>query len=106
MVGGIDHKPGTKHQGKMTLFWHNHFATEMVLTKHARIAYKHHTLLRENALGNFKTLARAISVDPLMLIYQNGELNRRGAPDENYGRELQELLRSAKKIIPTIPKTM
>lgn len=85
---------------KMTLFWHNHFATEMILTKHARIAYKHHTLLRENALGNFKTLARAISVDPLMLIYQNGELNRRGAPDENYARELQELFTLGKENNP------
>ncbi|MBX3252995.1 MAG: DUF1800 domain-containing protein [Chitinophagaceae bacterium] len=85
---------------KMTLFWHNHFATEMIVTKEARYAYKHHTLLRENALGNFKALAKAITVDPLMLIYQNGAFNRRGAPDENYARELQELFTLGKENNP------
>lgn len=85
---------------KMSMFWHNHFATEMIITKHGRVAYKHHTLLRENALGNFKALARAISIDPLMLIYQNGFLNRKGLPDENYGRELQELFTLGKENNP------
>ncbi|HRQ50239.1 MAG TPA: DUF1800 domain-containing protein, partial [Agriterribacter sp.] len=85
---------------KMTLFWHNHFATEMASTSNARYAYKHHTLLRANALGNFKSLARAISVDPLMLVYQNGEQNRKGVPDENYARELQELFTLGKENDP------
>ncbi|MEN9685038.1 MAG: hypothetical protein RLZZ28_824 [Bacteroidota bacterium] len=76
---------------KMTFFWHNHFATEMDTINNAQFIYKHHSLLRSNALGNFKTLTRAISIDPGMLVYLNGEKNTKQAPDENYGRELQEL---------------
>lgn len=76
---------------KMTLFWHNHFATEMYTVSDARMKYKHHALLRANALGNFKTLVRQVTTDPHMLKYLNGYLNTKTAPDENYGRELQEL---------------
>lgn len=76
---------------KMTLFWHNHFATEISVYQGAQLAYRHYSLLREYALGNFKTLTRAVSVDSAMLRYLNGFLNTKQAPDENYARELQEL---------------
>ena len=76
---------------KMTLFWHNHFSTETNDIGNAQYVYKHHALLRANALGNFKTLVKAITIDPAVLVYLNGQLNTANAPDENYGRELQEL---------------
>lgn len=76
---------------KMTLFWHNHFATETNDIGNAQYVYKHHQLFRTQALGNFKTLTRAITVDPAMLVYLNGQQNTKTAPDENYGREIQEL---------------
>ncbi len=76
---------------KMTMFWHNHFATETTEVNNAQFVYKHHTLLRSNALGNFKSLTKAVTIDPAMLVYLNGQLNTNKAPDENYGRELQEL---------------
>ncbi|MEQ1678032.1 MAG: DUF1800 family protein, partial [Chitinophagaceae bacterium] len=50
-----------------------------------------HDLLRTNILGSFKTLVREVTIDPAMLVHLNGYLNSRQAPDENYGRELQEL---------------
>lgn len=76
---------------KMTLFWANHFGTETITIGTSDFVYKHHALLRQNALGNFKQLVRAVTTDPGMLIYLNGYLNTASAPDENYGRELQEL---------------
>jgi uncharacterized protein (DUF1800 family) len=76
---------------KMNLFWHNHFATESGDIGNPQYLYKHHNTLRTNALGNFKTLTRLITLDPAMLVYLNGQLNTATAPDENYGRELQEL---------------
>jgi len=76
---------------KMTLFWHNHFATESVDIGNAQYLYKHHSLLRKNALGNFKNLVREITTDPAMLVYLNGQNNNKTAPDENYAREIQEL---------------
>jgi len=76
---------------KMTLFWHNHFATETSVVAEPQALYKYYTLLRSNALGNFKSLTRSVTVDVAMLKYLNGFLNTNTAPDENYGRELQEL---------------
>ncbi len=76
---------------KMSMFWHDHFSTESADVSNAQFVYKHHALLRSNSLGNFKTLVRAITVDPAMLVYLNGQVNTAAAPDENYGRELQEL---------------
>ena len=76
---------------KMTLFWHNHFATETSTVSNAQYVFKHHLLLRTYALGNFKALTRAVAIDPAMFVYLNGEKNTNKAPDENFGRELQEL---------------
>ena len=76
---------------KMTLFWHNHFATETNVIGRAIWCYQNNTVLRKNALGNFKQFIKEVTVNTGMLIFQNGYLNTNVAPDENYGRELQEL---------------
>lgn len=76
---------------KMTLFWHDHFSTETNTISDAQFVYNHHKLLRTNAVGNFKSLTREVTIDPGMLVYLNGQYNTVSAPDENYGRELQEL---------------
>ncbi len=78
-------------QEKMVLFWHHHYAVQETEVGYIRFLYRHHDLLRSNALGNVKTLAREVTVDPAMLVHLNGYLNSRQAPDENYARELQEL---------------
>lgn len=74
---------------KMTLFWHNHFVTADI--NDPRYSYKYITLLRSQALGNFKQLTKDITIDPAMLNYLNGRDNTRQAPNENYARELMEL---------------
>jgi len=76
---------------KMTLFWHNHFSTETATYERGTYGYKYNTLLRQSAVGNFKTLVRNMTVNSCMLRYLNGYLNTNTAPDENYARELQEL---------------
>jgi uncharacterized protein (DUF1800 family) len=76
---------------KMVLFWHNHFATETNTVDNPTMIYKHNILLRQYALGNFKAMVRAVTIDAAMLKYLNGNANTKKAPDENYGRELQEL---------------
>jgi uncharacterized protein (DUF1800 family) len=82
------------------LFWHNHFATEANDIPSARYIYRHHDHLRRQCLGNVKALVRAITVDPSMLVYLNGQLNTKTAPDENYARELQELFTLGKENNP------
>lgn len=76
---------------KMVLFWHNHYSTEMATVADPRFSYAYLALLRSNALGNFKDLTTKISIDGAMLRYLNGNTNTKAAPNENYGRELQEL---------------
>ena len=76
---------------KMTLFWHNHFAVETSTVEIVQAMHQYYVLLRENCLGNFKTLATKVTLNPAMLRYLNGYLNSKTAPDENYARELQEL---------------
>jgi uncharacterized protein (DUF1800 family) len=85
---------------KMTLFWHNHFSTESNEVGRAIWAYNNNVLCRQNALGNFKQLIRAMTLDAAMLRYLNGYLNINTAPDENYGRELQELFTLGKENNP------
>jgi uncharacterized protein (DUF1800 family) len=76
---------------KMVLFWHNHFVTEIDTVNDPRYSYRYLDILRRNALGNFKDLVRQITLDGAMLIYLNGNRNTKRSPNENYGRELQEL---------------
>jgi hypothetical protein len=51
----------------------------------------HIDLLRANWRGSFRDLLMKVTADPAMLEFLNGNDNRRGAPNENYGRELMEL---------------
>jgi uncharacterized protein (DUF1800 family) len=76
---------------QMVLFWHNHFSTEANDVGNAQMSYRTNKLFRENAVGNFRDFLFKITLDPGMLKYLNGYLNKATAPDENYARELQEL---------------
>ena len=76
---------------KMTLFWSNYLATQAHTVVDSRYDYKYIALLRSHAMGNFKKLVRGVTTDQAMLLHLNGDLNTATAPNENYGRELQEL---------------
>jgi len=76
---------------KMVLFWHNHFVTAASTVGEPRFSYRYLALLRKNALGNFKELARQVSFDGAMLRYLNGNTNTKTSANENFARELQEL---------------
>ena len=79
---------------KMVLFWHNHFATETNSVDNPTFCYKHNVLLRQYALGNFRELVRAVTQDPAMLKYLNGNASTKKAPDENWQRARLSLYRS------------
>ncbi|GAB3934558.1 DUF1800 domain-containing protein [Larkinella terrae] len=76
---------------KMTLFWSNHFVTNDATVTDYRYTYRYNCLLRQHALGNFKAFTIAITQDPAMLRFLNGNQNVAGTANENYARELQEL---------------
>ena len=86
---GLTMQEGISIREKLTLFWHNHFAINSV--NDPKYLYRYSNLLRQYALGNFRDLTKAITVDPAMLFFLNGNVNRKLAPNENYARELLEL---------------
>jgi uncharacterized protein (DUF1800 family) len=96
-------------QEKMTLFWHNHFATgydkiatALGPTEGARyLAAKPSEdpgrvqgqleMLRDNALGNFRDILLNIAKDAAMLVWLDGRTNTKDQPQENFAREIMEL---------------
>ena len=78
-------------QEKLTLFWHGHFAVANYKVNNARMMHQHIDLLRAHSLGRFDDLLMGVSRDPAMLVWLDGSVNHRNAPNENYGRELLEL---------------
>ena len=77
-------------QERMTLVFHDWFATS-VASVEPRLVLQQNRTLRAGALGSFPKLATAITKDPAMLVWLNGNENAKGAPNENYARELLEL---------------
>jgi uncharacterized protein (DUF1800 family) len=82
---------GRSIREKLVLFWMDHFGNEHGDVGNGNLAYIQLQTIYQNYLGNFKQLVKDITIDPHMLRYLNGYLNTATAPDENYGRELQEL---------------
>jgi uncharacterized protein (DUF1800 family) len=76
---------------RMTVFWHNHFATSYVKVQSAGLMQRQNNLLRTQALGDFRALLQAIGKDPAMLIWLDSTINRKAKPNENYAREVMEL---------------
>jgi len=75
---------------KMTLFWHNHFATSSSKVQDV-LMYNQNLTLRQIALDRFDNILLKVAQDPAMLVWLDGITNVLGKPNENFGRELQEL---------------
>jgi hypothetical protein len=76
---------------KMTLLWHDHFATAYQKVKDTYLLYKQNRFLRRYASDSFAKLAHGIVRDPAMIQYLDNHRNRKHNPNENLGRELLEL---------------
>jgi hypothetical protein len=76
---------------RMTLFWHNHFATSNAKVANTALMQRQNDLFRAEALGSFPALLAAIGKDPAMLIWLDSTANRKAHPNENYAREVMEL---------------
>lgn len=82
---------GAPLRERMTLLWHDHFATSYAKVGDVRLMHRQNETLRELALGDFRELLHAVARDPAMLVWLDGDDNRAGAPNENFARELMEL---------------
>jgi uncharacterized protein (DUF1800 family) len=82
---------------RLTFFWHRHWANSREQVSPPQLMITQNSLFRSysdfsaNPKANFHDLAYAVTIDPSMLRYLTGESNVKGAPNENYARELMEL---------------
>ncbi|MFQ5731603.1 MAG: DUF1800 family protein, partial [Planctomycetaceae bacterium] len=76
---------------RLTLFWHDHFATSVAKVKRMELMFGQNRLLRRHALTKFGPFLKAIGRDPAMVLWLDSNSNVQGKPNENYGRELLEL---------------
>ena len=76
---------------KMALFWHGHFATHEDKVRDHRKMLKQVELLQSQGLGNFRELMIAVAQDPAMLAFLDAGVNVKGAPNENFAREILEM---------------
>jgi uncharacterized protein (DUF1800 family) len=75
---------------KITLVWHNHFATAVSKAPPEMMA-EQIDLFRLQGLGNFRTLLASVTRDPAMLVWLDDRYNTKQHPNENYAREVMEL---------------
>lgn len=76
---------------RMTWFWHGHLTSSLAKAGSALMVFNQNQLIRKFALGNFRELMKAITVDAAMLLWLDGSWSTAEAPNENYARELLEL---------------
>ena len=82
---------GRPLQEKIALFWHGVFATGLAKVLHEKTMLNQIDLFREQGLGNFRELLIGLAKDPAMIFWLDNNFNHKGAPNENWGRELLEL---------------
>ena len=76
---------------RMTLVWHDWFATSQDEVGESRLMIGQNNLFRRRALSSFENLVLDVTKDPAMLLWLSGSGSTKDAPNENYGRELMEL---------------
>jgi uncharacterized protein (DUF1800 family) len=76
---------------RMTLIWHDWFATSNELVDSQRLMIAQNQTQRRLGMASFPALLAAMTTDPAMLIWLSGADSTKEAPNENYAREMQEL---------------
>jgi uncharacterized protein (DUF1800 family) len=76
---------------RMTLSWHDWFATSTDGVGSQRLMLEQNETQRRLWLGGFDELLTAMTIDPAMLLFLSGASNAKGAANENYAREMQEV---------------
>ena len=73
------------------LFWHGHFAVNEAKVRDYRKTFGQLQLFHKYGTGNFRDLLVAVAQDPAMLSFLDAGVNVKGAPNENFAREIMEL---------------
>lgn len=78
-------------QERLTLAWHDHFATSQLKVGDVPAMRRQNETFRQLGRGAFGDLLRAMLRDPALLAWLDAPSNRKGKPNENLARELLEL---------------
>ena len=70
---------------RLVWFWHDHFATSLAKVRSPYLMWQQQLTIRRHATGNFAELLKAMSRDPAMILYLDG--------DPEFGRRPQRELR-------------
>jgi len=76
---------------RMTLNWHDHFATSNHKVGDVALMMAHYRLLRRHALGRVRDLLHGLLDDGAMRLWLDLPGSDRRSPNENFARELFEL---------------
>ena len=76
---------------RLTLMWHNHFATSNVKVNDPAAMKRQNEPFRRLARAPFGKMLESAVRDPALLIWLDAPANRKGHPNENLARELLEL---------------
>ena len=76
---------------KLTLFWHNHFATSISKVQSPQLMFRQNKTLRKHALAKFRPFLLDMSHDVALLLYLDSNQNVKAHPNENFAREVMEL---------------
>jgi hypothetical protein len=76
---------------KMALLWHGHFATHENKVRDYRKMLQQIELFERHATGNLRALTIEVARNPAMLYFLDAQYNVKGAPNENFAREVMEL---------------
>jgi uncharacterized protein (DUF1800 family) len=76
---------------RLTLGWHDHFATAQTKVEDAALMRRQNDTLRKYARARFGELLNGSVREPALLLYLDAPANRKGHPNENLARELMEL---------------
>ncbi|HET9198084.1 MAG TPA: DUF1800 domain-containing protein [Solirubrobacterales bacterium] len=76
---------------RMALILHDWFATSNANVSTTQQMIDQSNLFRARCFGSFLDLFKAVTTDPAMLQWLNGNENYKWAPNENYAREMMEL---------------
>jgi uncharacterized protein (DUF1800 family) len=76
---------------RLTLMWHNHFATSNLKVNDLALMRRQNEALRSLGRGPFGRLLHAMLRDPALLVWLDASENTKRHPNENLARELMEL---------------
>ena len=76
---------------KVALFWHHVFATGNAKVDNCNHLLEQISMFRKYGMGSFRELLVELAKNPAMIFWLDNNENHKGAPNENWGRELLEL---------------